>query len=442
MSDTGAKDMKPAQRIRAAGIYVVRLFRVLLNVVSFGVAASVLAWLAAAIALFLSLPLWVSITTAALALGVGIAHAAKFRLGSSLVVAASVVMVGGVSFAVAHLGSDSASGFDHTPLIPVLGGVHASLEVKNKTYGKTWARTVEAAGNDELQFRLVVKNPSASPSNPLVMRILVRESYGEPQEMDICFARSESGPYEEGPIVRIVPQDNGLGEYWSTSSPQEGFPSPVVSHLASLGVQSWTTQNGDFHAEDFTVPALSAHQRLVITFGGSFVAPDSAQIGGGSLDLKNLTEGQDEYESVTAARPGDAIQAYYGFHNTGFRAAQVFTRVRITSHDKGLFHWVSVYIRENGEPERYLGRGVINATEDEPIEVSVVSGTTELRAVDTDCSEETRHPLPDGVTTGGLDLGSIGGYEPRDPCFSAEFDRYLFFKLRATAVPANALPRS
>lgn len=442
MSDKGAKAVEATQRIRAAGVYVAKRFRGLLGVVSFGVAAAVLAWLAAAITLFLSLPLWVSITTAAVALGVGIAHAANFRLVPSLAVAICIVIVSCTSFAIGYIGSDSANGAGHTPLIPVLGGVRASLEVKNKTYGKTWGRTIEAAGNDELQFRFVVKNPSASPSNPLVMRILVRETYGEPQEVDICFARSESGPYEEGPIVKIVPQDNGLGEYFSASSPQEGFPSPVASHLTSLGGQSWTAQGADFNAEDFTVPALSTHQRLVITFGGSFVAPDSAQIDGGSLDLKNLTDGQDEYESVTAARPGDVIQAYYGFHNSGFRAAQVFTRVRITSHDKGLFHWVSVYVRENGEPERYLGRGVINATADEPIEVGVLSGATELRAADTECSEETRHPLPDGVTTGGLDLGSIGGYEPRDPCLSAEFDRYLFFKLRATAVRASAPPSS
>jgi hypothetical protein len=432
MADQQPKDGRLVRHVRQVGVRVAGLLRTGAGAFNLAVAAAVLVWLAAAITFFLSLPYWISMTTVAAALGVGFAHAAKFRLGPSLVVALCIVAVGIASYAVGHNGDDSAKGPQTAPLVAVLGGVHASLEVKNETFGRNWGRTIGADGNDELQFRLVIKNPGPTPSYPLVIRILARENSEEPREIDICFARSESGPFEEGPIVKVVPQSNGLGEF-SSWRPQIGFPSPVATRLASLGGQEWDTQGSRYQAEDYTVPALSAHQRLVITFSGSFLAPDSAQIDGGSLQLKNLSGHQGDYEAVTAAWPGDLIQAYYMLHNSGFRSTNVFARVRMASHEAGLFEWVSVYVRENGGVERELGHGVVNASGDEPIELSVLPGTTELRAADTECSEETRHPLPDGVTKGGLELGPIGGFEPRDPCQSSELTRYLFFQMRATS---------
>ena len=411
---------------------ILRVVRAGLSPVHLLVAASVLVWLTGAIESFSNLPLWVLATAAAAALGAGFVKDAEFQIGRTLGVAVFILVISGVSFFLTHL-PGGGSEPPRTPLVAVLGGLHASLEVKNQTLGGDWSQTIEADGDDELQFRLVVQNPASTPSSPVVIRVLARENSEEPREIDICFGRSESGPMEEGPIVKIVPQSNGLGEFTSLR-PQIGFPSPLATHLVTLGGQEWSTEGSEYHAQDYTVPALSAHQRMVITFGGWFRVPDSAQIGGGSLDLKNLTERQRDYESVTSARPGDVIQAYWVVHNSGFRNVSAFARVHLTTDKKALYVRVSVLISEYEEEERELGHGIVNASGSEPIELSVIPDTTELRTPETECSEAAGQPLPDGVTKGGVDLGSIGGFEPRDPCHSSELTRALFFRLRARRV--------
>jgi hypothetical protein len=407
--------------------------RVGLSPVNLLVAASVLVWLTGAIESFSNLPLWVLASAAAAALGAGFVKDSEFRIVPTVGAALFVLVVGGASYFLTHL-PGGGSETTRAPLDAVLGGVRASLEARNQTTGTGWRRTIEADGGDELQFRLVVQNPASTPSASVVIRVLARENSEEPREIDICFARTESGAMEEGPIVKVVAQSNGLGPFTSWR-PQIGFPSPVATRLISLGQEEWTTQGSEFRAQDYTVPALSAHERMVITFGGLFGVPDSGQIGGASLDLKNLTEHQRDYESVTSARPGDVIQAYGVVHNSGFRSVSVFARVRFTTVKRDLYDRVSVMVREHEEEEeRELGHGIVNASGSEPIELSVIPGTTELRTPQTGCSEAAGRLLPDGLTKGGVELGLIGGFEPRDPCHSSELTRALFFRMRARGI--------
>lgn len=405
-----------------------RAARAAFSIVNLLVAAAVLVWLTGAIESFSNLPLWVLATVVAAALGAGLVKDAEFRIGWILAVAGFVMAVGGVSYFLTHPPA-RGSGTPRAPLVAVLGGLHASLEVRNQTLGGDWRRTIAADGDDELRFRLVVENPASTPSSSVVIRVLARENNEEPREIDICFGRTETGPMEEGPIVKVVAQSNGVGEFHSLR-PQIGYPSPLATRLVALGGEEWNTQGSEYHAQDYTVPALSAHQRMVVTFGGWFQVPDSAQIGGSSLDLKNLTEHQRDYESVTSARPGDVIQAYGVVHNSGFRSVSVFARVHLATNEKALYDRVSILIREYEEEERELGHGIVNASGSGPIELSVIPGTTELRTPETECSKATGHPLPDGVTKGGVELGAIGGFEPHDPCHSSELTRALFFRLR------------
>lgn len=423
-----------SQRFRTVADAARRLLRVLgalVRSVDFAVAAAVLVWLATTIKFLEDFPRWIAIATAAAAIGAGIAHRAKFQRGVIGVTACGVAIVGVVSYLVDQGGADTSVGQNSAPLISVVAGLRASLEVKNQSYGKTWKSVVPADGNDNLLFRLRIENPTAVPSRPVVMRVLSPLNTESPRSVEICFSRSEIGQCEAGPEIKVVAQSNGL-DMFHADSPQLGYPSPAATRLIGLGGQEIHAAGGNYEGWDYMVPAISAHQTILVTFEASYWTPeDSSQLSGGSvMQFENLTENSSKYETVVAAQPGDVLQAYGTLNNTGFRSTSVFARVRIRSHDKGAFAWVELFARESFAGERELGHGVVNASTNRPIGLSVVPGSTELRAADTACSNETREPLADGVTKGGLELGGIGGFKPRDPCHGSEWIRYLFFKLK------------
>jgi hypothetical protein len=49
--------------------------------------------------------------------------------------------------------------------------------------------------------------------------------------------------------------------------------------------------------------------------------------------------------------------------------------------------------------------------------------------VKTKCAKDKKEPLPDGIAEGGIDIGVVGGWLPRDPCRGEEFDRCVGFTL-------------
>ena len=133
------------------------------------------------------------------------------------------------------------------------------------------------------------------------------------------------------------------------------------------------------------------------------------------------------YGSTGAARPGEPLAFSIMLDNTGFRPAQVHLRVAFTPRRRARFITVAWLASENGETARRLGRAIVNA-EGKPISLSVRHGTTRLYGAHSACSRQRLiRRLPDGISEGGLDVGSIGGFRRRDLCNGTEFVRFVNF---------------
>jgi len=76
-----------------------------------------------------------------------------------------------------------------------------------------------------------------------------------------------------------------------------------------------------------------------------------------------------------------------------------------------------------------LSTAIINQSGSAPLSsLTVLSGTTQYWSMQTACSKGHVAQLPDGIAEGGLDVGPIGGFRPRDPCAGAEFTRFVTFE--------------
>jgi hypothetical protein len=398
--------------------------------VNFGASATVLVWLLTTVATAQVLPWWEAVSLGFIALGAGVLLGSRLGFLAASGVVGVVILACGAAWVVAHVDTDPAKARASAPPVAVVGGLRASLELKNETYKNVWGQTIAADGNDELLFRLRISNPGSTPSQQMVMRLLSKEGNESPRTVDVCFGRSEEANFEAGPEVKIVPQSNGL-ETFVPEEPQFGYPAPAATRLASLGGRQFRANSRLYVGEDYIVPAISAGKSILITFKASYWTPPSDQLSGGSIfSFKNLTRHEDEYRSVAAAGAGDVLQAYATLNDTGFRSTSAFTRVRITEHEHGAFAWVALIVQADSPHERELGHGVVNAETESPISMTVIPRTTEIRTPTTDCSKETREPVADGISKGGLEVTGIGGFKPRDPCHGIEFSKYVFFKLK------------
>ncbi len=315
--------------------------------------------------------------------------------------------------------------------MPIALGLDAALEVKNLNFGREWGSRIEADGNDQLRFKFLVRNSRPKPSPQMITRIYVSPSDSELRTIAFSFGDSEYGPFIPGPRIQVVPQSNGLYTFHNEEL-KVGYPPSTATRLRSLGGfmvkrgQEWAT------GYEWVIPSIPANRTLSIGFFGSFWTPETSQLSGGPVvRMKNLTEGQDEYATTVSVRPGDVIAIGGMLDNGGFRETRVLSRFALSPRHAGRFFRIRLYASEVFGRNRELGYGTVNSAEGRPMALRVVPGTTELVGPKTDCSEETRAPLPDGIAQGGVDVGSIGGFRPRDPCHGTEFTRIVTFKARA-----------
>jgi hypothetical protein len=261
-----------------------------------------------------------------------------------------------------------------------------------------------------------------------------------PRTIHTAFGKSSSGPFEDGPEVKVIPQSNGVDEFWERA-PVIGEPSASATPLTSLGSYS----SREFSVYDYYgIPPISAHHRLLVSFLGSYNTPEESAVfeEGSVVQFRDLGDPSQDYTDTVAALPGDVLSAFGQLHNGSFRSTSVHTRVRLKSHHKGAFEWVALYISQPERGEFELGHGTVNAEPGHPISLRIVPRSTELRTAPTKCSQETREQLPDGITEGGLNISGVGGFKQRDPCHGTEFTKYVFFKLRVSRATHSGTHRA
>jgi hypothetical protein len=393
----------------------------------------VLLALTAIISFAAQLPLWITATTVAVAIGAGVLHAGDYRRTLIAMVLPIPILVGGGVYLLAHNDSKQAASTHRVaPWIPVGPGLEASLEARNVTYKPEWGSTIEADAYDALQFRLIVKNRGSSPSSPRILRLTASEK-GEtyaPRAVAATFGRARRGPFEPGPEVKVIPQSNGVADF-NAYTLVFGSPSKGATHLTGLGdFLPWTNLSW---AYEYELPAISAHSSLLISVLGSFNTPEEEpQLDGGPiLEFKNLREPGDHYGTTVAARPGDTLMAAALLNNPTFHSTNAQVWVHFRKHNQGMYEEVVLDARDTFQrAARELGHGLVNAEPGHPIELQIVPSTTEVKSAGGKCSKETSELLPDGITEGGVEVKEIGGFKQRDPCFGGEFAKWLFFELK------------
>jgi hypothetical protein len=416
--------------------------------VNFRTTAEVLAWLAAVVAFALLFSLWITVALAATALAAGAVRAAEQHVRTALVALPLVAVFVGVAYLLTRPPPNRvhATAALHEPRtrkwVSIGYGVQAALEIKNRTFRNRWGTMIEAEGNDRLQFRLLLRNLNVNPATPRVARLFVSqpdEDGGGPHVISFSFGLGSNGPFTSGPEVRIVAQsNNSMSEFHATplrygetylAGPyaEPVFSGPKAEALYAPRPRSPPAQEET--GAEYATPSIAAHGQQVMSFTGSYDTPANGPIGGGDvLKIKNPRgPGNNRYVTTASAVPGDRLQIWAHFHNAGFRGTEVDARIRIGTEEHGRVGRITLYESENGGAFSEHGFGTVNSGTGAPIKLTVQPGSTELIAPKTACSNEKAKPLPDGIAEGGVDVGDVEGWVPRDPCKFEELDRNVVF---------------
>jgi len=414
----------------------------LLGQIEVRTAGAVFGWLVGVVAFALVFPIWVTGGLLALALVSATIWGSHRRLRAAVWAIVFVALTTTTAYLVSSLNllnSDASSGKGSVASWrPIALGLDAKLEAKNRTYGHEWATTLDADGNDELQFRLTIRNTRPTPSPTMIVRIVASGPESHPRLVGLEFGNYQYGPFAPGPQVKVIPQSQGLNRFYGEELVL-GNPSSTAPELESLGGYTLEeTEDENESGFEWMVPSIPAHRTLAIGFLGSYGTPDSAVLDAGPIvKMKNLTHGEGAYKTTVAAKSGDRLSVGIELHNSGFREMDFFGRVGISAHDHGRFDRIAMHVTEAFEHTRELGHGTVNSSTGQPIALTVLPGTTELVGPRTKCSKERRSPLPDGIDEGGVDLGAIGGFQPRDPCLGSELTRVLEFEAVVGALKTN-----
>jgi hypothetical protein len=182
--------------------------------------------------------------------------------------------------------------------------------------------------------------------------------------------------------------------------------------------------------EEYSIPPIGAHGQLLVSFTGEYSTPYGGQIGGGNVvRIKNPGGPGKSYATTASAVPGHSLVVWAHFHNVGFRGTEVHARIRIGAQEHGRVGRIVLYASENRATFHELGFGTVNSGTGAPIKLTVQPGSTELIAPKTACSKRKAEPLPDGIAEGGVDVGDVEGWVPRDPCRFTELDRSVVFNV-------------
>jgi hypothetical protein len=307
--------------------------------------------------------------------------------------------------------------------------VEASMDAYNRTFGRRWAQSIAVDSLDRLDLRLRVTNRASTPTPPLTLDIVY-----EHQRPTVVTAVI-SGPGR--PTQRVdaaTAEFNGystLGALTLTDASLLEGARRVATLRAAVGTSA---SRGDesMVAASYTLGVLPAKTDRTVLIPASFYTPKGGQLQGGreTIVFRPLLAARSSYTASGAARPGAKLRFSIKLNNTGFQTLRPHLRVVIKAHRRGRFVTLTVLDDDAQPSSQALAKAIVNAST-APIGLRIVPGSTRLLRGDTACSREkvlTR--LPDGIAAGGIDVGPVRGFQPRDPCRSQGLTRFVSFDAR------------
>jgi hypothetical protein len=386
--------------------------------------AATLAWLMTVGAVALYGPRWAIALMVTAALAAGVVAKAKRRLLVSAV-AAPVVAVLSLGVAVAEKPSARQTAKPTRQIV-----LEASSEASDLTTHAAWGHALSVASHDELLVRLRLRNPTSRRTPPV---LLEARGLGLRNSLELAYGGS------------LEPL-RGLGTSIALHAPagEEAQAIPDLTRLTALGPRRDAQANlllnaaaarrlvasGDT-ASLVALSPLAPHQSLVASFPATVRTAGFAHIAfGTTVRLTNLTIRDARPSAIVAARPGDGLRIVSTLEDPGREPVGVFTRL-VVRHNTGIVSLTLLGASSLTEAPYRIGEAIVRGVS--PIHgVRVVPGTTELvPSRQAGCSALPTKRLPDGLTEGGIDVGTIGSFVPKGACQRPLTLQYLVTEARA-----------
>ena len=313
--------------------------------------------------------------------------------------------------------------------------LQGGLEAFNETYGRLWGTTIDFDAQDELLFKIRLHNDSDEATPPLDILPAVKE----PPEGQPWVVQMFAGPSAElrsvpGASAVLGPQSRGVAkiEMRNLLVPAEGEGEEALD-----AESSYWKQLGDPSFEGLTayrLGRLDAGETKLVTFEGSGWLPENSPYVGGHIHFAN--QNKDHFQVTGSAVPGERLKFHVLLNNGGWKAIQTLLHIYFIPHSHRGFTVVKAYADLSFEEGNVVGESVVNSRQGGGIALRVIPGTTSLWGYKNgDCKRELErlHKLPDGISQGGVNVGSVGGFRPRDPCIGTAFVRGVDFEVEASS---------
>jgi hypothetical protein len=248
-----------------------------------------------------------------------------------------------------------------------------------------------------------------------------------------------------GAYAQLTPQEGGLGflNFDPLSFKAKRFAQATWTKLYSAPFPStFESPYGTVHAGTAAVlGSIGPHEAQLVSFEGS-----SATSQGNALPPVPFATGNtmrfrqsatSPFNQIAPASPGDTLTFRMLIYSPyGHTLDPVQARVTIKPHPAQQSVTVAAFVAGPNESAHDLGSTTVNAVDTPMIALSVVPGSTQLLGYPPNTCTHPRNlgPLPDGIAEGGVEIGPVGGFHPRDPCKGQEFMRWVQFDVHVTGM--------
>jgi hypothetical protein len=306
---------------------------------------------------------------------------------------------------------------------------------------RRWSTAIEADVTDPLRFHLTLRNNSPQPTGLLDVEPLYLEPTDQAAGLSWTVWVAVGPPEEETPLpgvsAELTPQEGSLGflnfdpATFKVQRPGQVGWAPL--YAAPSAPSKFESPYGNVRAGTAAVlGSLAPHEKQLVSFTASsrnsLGIAQSDPFEGGDI-MRYRSSATSRFQQIGAASPGENLLFRILIDTPDGSPLSPVIRVainpRIVQHSVTLTAFASV---RNGAPQK-LGTALVNAVDTPMISLSVVPGSARLRGYPPDTCAHFRDlgPLPDGIAEGGIEIGSVGGFRPRDPCKGDEFTREVQF---------------
>lgn len=355
--------------------------------------------------------------------------------------------------------SGSTSGLDRRAFKPKsvseVAGFGAGLEVNNLSFRPGWTTRAAVDATDRVKFAVWLANRSEIATRPLSLWAQVKsgsEANGFARRVRAVISDKSTGQvYVMTPWAEFE-NDSGqmgdlmVGQYADAHAAQIFDKSgelirDVKDHT---GVAQLPFIDGQFPDPNaitnaFTGPVdvgkLSARQEVSVVISGSWQIEPRVGFGNVPPAFKIVSEpGGKWVRGVGAAKAGQRIRFSLILDNASTVSSLARVRVKLRSGADGRYVRVQLFGTLE-ERSRHIGDAIVNSSDNQPIELQPLSGTTYVdRLKDpSECASTStpgarvRRKILDGIAFGGVDIGQFGGYTPHSKCAGIEFNQWVYF---------------